>query len=57
MQSLLVAEKLSAFSTDTLLHYLSLLGCPVEIRLRRPRTRARIFLRRGRILVANSIKR
>ena len=49
--SMLVSGKLSAFSTDTLLHYLSLLGCHVEIRLRKPRTRARILRRRGRIAV------
>jgi len=36
--SALVSGKLSDFSTDTLLHYLSTLGCKVEIKIRRPRT-------------------
>lgn len=49
--SMLVSGKLSAFSTDTLLHYLSLLGCDVEIRLQKPKTRLKIFRRRGRIAV------
>ncbi len=49
--SMLVGGKLSAFSTDTLLHYLSILGCEVEIRLKKPRTRLGIFKRKGRIAV------
>jgi len=49
--SMLVGGRLSLFSTDTLLHYLSILGCEVEIRVRRPRTRARIFRRKGSIAV------
>jgi predicted XRE-type DNA-binding protein len=48
--SMLVSGKLSAFSTDTLLHYLSLLGCDVEIRLTNPKNRSR-SRRRGRIAV------
>lgn len=49
--SMLVGGRLSLFSTDILLHYLSILGCEVEIRIRRPRTRARIFRRKGGIAV------
>ena len=49
--SMLVSGRLSAFSTDTLLHYLSILGCEVEIRVRRPRSRVGIFRRKGRIAV------
>lgn len=49
--SLIVSGRLSAFSTDTLLHYLSLLGCNVEIRVRKPRSRIGIFRHKGRIAV------
>jgi predicted XRE-type DNA-binding protein len=38
--SLLVGGRLSAFSTDTLLHYLSILGCTVEIRARSSSTKS-----------------
>lgn len=49
--SQLVSGRLSAFSTDTLLHYLSLLGCNVEIRVRKPRSRIGIMHRKGHIAV------
>ena len=45
--SMLVGGRLSAFSTDSLLHYLSILACEVEIRVRKPRSRIGIFRRRG----------
>ncbi len=48
--SMLVNAHLSEFSTDTLLHYLAILGCKVEIRVRKPR-RQNIFSDRGRIAV------
>ena len=48
--SMLINGNLSEFSTDTLLHYLAVLGCVVEIRLRKPR-RQNIFARRGSIAV------
>lgn len=48
--SMLVSEKLSAFSTEILLHYLSLLGCNIEILLKKPRTRLSAK-HRGRIAV------
>jgi predicted XRE-type DNA-binding protein len=48
--SMLVNGHLSEFSTDTLLHYLSILGCKVEIRLNKPR-RQSIFSHRGCIAV------
>ncbi len=49
--SLLVSGQLSAFSTDTLLHYLSVLGCEVQIRVKKPRAKIDIFRRKGRIAV------
>lgn len=49
--SMLVGGRLSAFSTDTLLHYLSILGCEVEIRVRKPRSRIGIFRHKGCIAV------
>ncbi len=49
--SMLVTGRLSQFSTDTLLHYLSILGCEVEIRVKRPRTRLDIFRHKGCIAV------
>lgn len=49
--SLLVSGRLSAFSTDILLHYLSLLGCEVQIRVKKPRSRIGIFRHRGHIAV------
>ncbi len=48
--SMLVNGHLSEFSTDTLLHHLSILGCKVEIRLKKPR-RQNIFRHRGCIAV------
>ena len=48
--SMLVNGHLSEFSTDTLLHYLAILGCKVEIRVRKPR-RQNIFSNRGCIAV------
>lgn len=48
--SMLVNGSLSGFSTDTLLQYLSMLGCGVEIRLRKPR-RQNIFSHKGYIAV------
>ncbi len=48
--SMLINGHLSEFSTDTLLHYLSVLGCKVEIRLRKPQRR-NIFSNRGCIAV------
>ena len=49
--SMLVSGRLSAFSTDTLLHYLSVLGCDVQIRVRKPRSRVGIFRHKGCIAV------
>ncbi|MGC2595246.1 MAG: helix-turn-helix transcriptional regulator [Rhabdochlamydiaceae bacterium] len=48
--SMLVNGHLSEFSTDTLLHYLAVLGCRVEIRIRKPQ-RQNIFSNRGCIAV------
>ena|ERR1700722_14853953 len=49
--SMLVNGRLSEFSTDVLLHYLSVLGCEVEIRVKKPRSRVGIFRRPGHIAV------
>lgn len=49
--SMLVNGRLSEFSTDTLLRYLSLLGCEVEIRVKKPRSRIGIFRHKGCIAV------
>lgn len=49
--SMLVGGRLSAFSADTLIHYLSILGCEVEIKVKRPRSRRGIFRHRGHIAV------
>ncbi len=48
--SMLVNGHLSEFSTDTLLHYLAILGCKVEIRIRKPQ-RQNIFSNRGCIAI------
>ncbi|NGX61076.1 MAG: hypothetical protein K940chlam9_00556 [Chlamydiae bacterium] len=50
--SMLVSGRLSAFSTDTLLHYLAILGCDVKIRVRKPRSRVGIFRHKGCIAVS-----
>lgn len=47
--SMLVGGRLSAFSTDTLLHYLSILGCNVSISVSKPRSRVAIFRNKGHI--------
>lgn len=52
MVSKLVTGRLSAFGTDSLLHYLSILGCEVEIRVKKPRSRTSIFRRKGCIAVS-----
>ena len=49
--SMLVGGRLSAFSTDTLLRYLSILGCEVQIRIKKPRSRIGIFKHKGCIAV------
>ncbi len=49
--SMLVNGRLSEFGTDTLLHYLSILGCEVEIRVKQPRSRVGIFKHKGCIAV------
>ena len=49
--SMLVGGRLSAFSSETLMHYLSILGCGVEIRLHKPRSRVGIFGNTGYIAV------
>ncbi|NGX41857.1 MAG: hypothetical protein K940chlam7_00131 [Chlamydiae bacterium] len=49
--SMLVNGKLSAFSTDTLFHYLALLGCNVKIHVSKPRSRVAIFRQVGHIAV------
>lgn len=49
--SMLVSGKLSAFSADSLMHYLFLLGCEVEIRIKKPRSKIGIFRHKGCIAV------
>jgi len=49
--SMLVNGRLSEFGTDTLLHYLSMLGCEVKIRVKQPRSRIGIFKHKGCIAV------
>jgi len=49
--SMLVTGRLSEFSTDSLLRYLSILGCEVEIRVKQPRSRVGIFRHKGCIAV------
>ena len=53
--SMLVSGKLSAFSADTLLHYLTLLGCNVEIRLNSRARHSRIT-NRGRMIVRRNAR-
>lgn len=50
--SMLVNGRLSQFSTDSLLHYLSILGCEVEIRVKMPRRHLDIFQHTGHIGVS-----
>lgn len=49
--SMLVNGRLSEFGTDTLLPYLSILGCEVKIHVKQPRSRAGIFKHKGCIAV------
>lgn len=49
--SMLVSGRLSAFSTDILLRYLAILGCDIQIRVRKPRSRVGIFRHKGYIAV------
>jgi predicted XRE-type DNA-binding protein len=49
--SMLVTGRLSQFSSDTLMHYLSILGCAVQIRVTNPRSSVGIFGKRGSVAV------
>ena len=49
--SMLVTGRLSAFSADTLLHYLYVLGCEVQIHIKTPRSKTGIFRHKGCIAV------
>lgn len=49
--SMLVNGHLSEFGTDTLLHYLSILGCEIKIHVKKPRSKIGIFKRKGCIAV------
>ncbi|MGL5626413.1 MAG: helix-turn-helix domain-containing protein [Candidatus Rhabdochlamydia sp.] len=49
--SMLVNGQLSAFSTDVLIHYLSILGCEVQIKVKKPKSKKGIFRHRGHIAV------
>ena len=50
--SMLVGGRLSAFSTETLLRYLYILGCEVQIHVKKPRTKNGIFTHRGCLAVS-----
>ena len=49
--SLLVSGRLSAFSTETLMGYLTILGCEVKIHVKKPRSSIGIFRSRGHVAV------
>lgn len=55
--SLLVGGRLSEFSTDSLLHFLSALGCDIKIQATKPRSRVKLFKKKGRISVNPRRKR
>jgi len=48
--SMLISGKFNEFSSEKLMHYLSLIGCYVEISIQKPRSKG-IFSRRGHIAV------
>ncbi|MDN3507738.1 MAG: helix-turn-helix transcriptional regulator [Simkaniaceae bacterium] len=50
--SLLLSGRLSAFSADTLLQYLSTLGCHIEIRIKKPRLKSGGSRRHGKVTVS-----
>jgi predicted XRE-type DNA-binding protein len=49
--SMLVTGRLSQFSSDTLVDYLSILGCEVKIRVTNPSSSVGIFGQRGTVAV------
>lgn len=49
--SMLVNGRFSDFGTETLLHYLFILGCEVKIHVKQPRSRVGIFRHKGCIAV------
>ena len=49
--SLLVSGRITEFSTATLINYLALIGCNVDIHVRKPSSHSAIFHRRGSICV------
>jgi predicted XRE-type DNA-binding protein len=54
--SALMTGKINDFSNDTLVHYLTLLGCNVEIRVM-PQRRISRSMKRGRVNVKRSVTR
>jgi predicted XRE-type DNA-binding protein len=48
--SMLISGKFNEFSSDKLMHYLSLIGCDVKISIKKPRSRT-LFSKRGHIAV------
>lgn len=48
--SMLISGKFNEFSSEKLMHYLSLIGCYVEISIQKPRI-SNLFSRRGHIAV------
>jgi predicted XRE-type DNA-binding protein len=47
----LLSGRLSAFSSDTLLQYLALLGCDIQIKVREPKSISKVFGRTGHVAV------
>ena len=48
--SMIITGKFNEFSSEKLMHYLSLMGCYVEINIRKPRSKS-LFSRKGHIAV------
>lgn len=48
----LMKEKIDSFSMETLLNYLCILGCEIQIKIKKPKSKCAIFRRKGHISIS-----
>ena len=48
----LMKEKIEFFSMETLLNYLCILGCEIQIKIKKPKSKCAIFRRKGQISIS-----
>lgn len=48
----LMKEKIDSFSMETLLNYLCILGCELQIKIKKPKSKCAIFRQKGHISIS-----